>query len=548
MFKSSRKENEKELLCGNNHQLPILMVILDPKLELNKRLLCAECIKCLSTNVKTMGYELICKKIEEVQNQKNEKLEKTIQFNIKQIKDLVGNIHKLKSQINFQLDEIIGYSGAWIQNLYQVGLNNSKYSFHLQLEKLITEKLESEEKSTYMNEINQANYFWKSKMSEKLEFFRSFKYNQKCQDILSNFNQYTNKKEEPNQPKILSLQNQISTQELSLQQSRNDHDGQIQLSLKDDFMKQNNKCYAIAFNKNGSQMVSMNNFDIKVWSFHDGKLQLESTLQAHTSYIYCFVYSKLQQSFISCSNDKSIICWKKNNYNNWKKSQEYRLHMGWVGCMNLNKNETQLLSGGEDKQIIVWQVDLNQNKLSYLYSLEKHMNSIRAISLNESENSFVSCGDDQLIIIWEIGQDNKFQFKQTFKQFLNCSGCHLKFLDDQKFIWLPYSKELNLVCLFSKKNGIYEEDCENRIKLIINNNSLGCSLFPIIYLKDKSILFIRTKNIIFLLKEQNGKFFVVNEYDCITNWNFGNVTDDGKYLVVWDDHKKGYSSIELDYK
>lgn len=35
MFKSSMIEKEKDLKCANKHKLPILMVVLDPKLELN---------------------------------------------------------------------------------------------------------------------------------------------------------------------------------------------------------------------------------------------------------------------------------------------------------------------------------------------------------------------------------------------------------------------------------------------------------------------------------------------------------------------------------
>ncbi|CAD8105107.1 unnamed protein product [Paramecium sonneborni] len=553
MFKSCMIEREKDLRCSNNHKQPILMVVLDPKLELNQRLLCADCIKGFKTNVTTMGYELVCKTIRENQNQKIETIEKLVQQNVIQIEELLGNIHKLKSQIAFQLDEIIGFSSGWIQNLQQVGHDHSHYSFHAELRNIITKSLENKnDKSILINEINTVNDFWKLKINEKLELLNNFKQYQKCQEILLNINRQIDVKEEGIQSQKLSQQKELqiqSVQDLCQSQNRINLEDQIQIQLKDDFIKQNNKCYAIAFNKSGSQMVSMNNFDIRIWTMNEGKLNLESTLYGHSSYIYCLIYSKLQESFISSSNDKTIICWKKINQNDWKKSHQYRQHKGWIGSMVLNKNETQLFSGGGDFQIIVWQVDLNQNELQYLYSLEKHTNSIRAISLNDSENVFISCGDDQQIIIWEIGQHNKFQFKQVFTQFINSTGCHLKFLNDNQFIWVPYSKELNFICMFQQKLGIFTEDTENRIQLNSNNNkNVGCSLFPIVYLKDKNALFIRSKNIIYILRELDGKFLVVNQLNCITNWNFGTVTDDGKYLVVWDDHKKGYQSIELSYK
>lgn len=65
------------------------------------------------------------------------------------------------------------------------------------------------------------------------------------------------------------------------------------------------------------------------------------------------------------------------------------------------------------------------------------------------------------------------------------------------------------------------------------------------YLKDKNVLFIRSKNIIYIIREINGKLIIQNELDCGTKWNFGTTTDDGKYLLFWDDHKGGYSSYEL---
>ncbi|CAD8083895.1 unnamed protein product [Paramecium sonneborni] len=554
MFKSSMIEKEKDLKCANKHKQPILMVVLDPKLELNQRLLCQDCIKNFTTQFSTMGYELVTKQIKKNQKEKVETIEKTIQLNIKQIEELLGNIHKLKSAIAFQLDEIIGYSGGWIKNLLSVGHEHSQYSFHKELENLIQKQLENQiDKSLLMNEIYKVNSFWNLKINEKLEQFSSFKIYQKCQEILSSLGQNIQVKEEVIHQQKVSQQNNLQTQleqfhESTSTANQKQLDSLITLQLIDDSIKQKTKCYAIALNKNGTQMVSMSNSDLKVWNIIDGKINLEQTLQGHSNFIYCIIYSKKQDSFISCSNDKTIIVWKQIKQNEWKGSQQYKEHKGWIGSMILNKNENQLFSAGEDQQIIVWQVNFNQNELIYLYSLVRHNNCIRAISLNDCENTLVSCADDQQIIIWEIGQSEKFQFKQVITSVFNSSGCHIKFIKDNLFIWLPYSKELNFISLFQSKDGVFYEDIDNRIQLANNSKNLGCALFPIIYLKDKNVLFIRSKNIIYILRETNGKFNIHNEIDCGTKWSFGTVSENGKYLVFWDDQKGAYSSYELSYK
>ncbi|CAK80210.1 unnamed protein product (macronuclear) [Paramecium tetraurelia] len=554
MFKSSMIEKEKDLKCANKHKMPILMVVLDPKLELNQRLLCSDCIKNFTTQFSTMGYELVSKQIKQNQKQKVQTIEKTIQLNIKQVEELLGNINKLKSAIAFQLDEIIGFSGGWIKNLLSVGHEYSQYSFHKELENLISKQLENSiDKSLLVDEINKVNSFWNVKINEKLEQFSSFKVYQKCQEILQNLSQTIQVKQEEVQQQKVSQQNNLQCQvdqihEFKSATNQLASEPQINLQLIDDTIKQKSKCYAIAFNKTGTQMVSMSHFDIKVWNIIDGKLNYQSTLQGHSNYIYCLVYSKKQESFISSSNDKTIICWKQIKKNEWKASQHYREHKGWIGTMILNSQENQLFSAGEDQKIIVWKVDFSQNELTYLYQLEKHTKCVRSISLNECNTILVSSGDDQQIIVWEFGQGDKFYFKQVFTSVLNCSGCHIKFIKNNKFIWMPYSNELNCICVFDYEDGIFNEDADNRIQLLNSNKNIGCALFPIVYLKDKNMIFIRSKNIIYVIKEINGKLVIQNELDCSTKWSFGTTTDDGKYLIFWDEHKGGYSTYELQYK
>jgi WD40 repeat protein len=79
-------------------------------------------------------------------------------------------------------------------------------------------------------------------------------------------------------------------------------------------------CSALAFNQVGSIMVSGCKCNIKVWSFHKGKLSKLKTLTEHCDYVYCLVFSKKLNWFASGSRDFTIRGWKEEE-NNWISSQ-----------------------------------------------------------------------------------------------------------------------------------------------------------------------------------------------------------------------------------
>ncbi|CAD8207533.1 unnamed protein product [Paramecium pentaurelia] len=198
--------------------------------------------------------------------------------------------------------------------------------------------------------------------------------------------------------------------------------------------------------------------------------------------------------------------------------------------MILNNENHLLYSAGEDQKIIVWKVDCNKNELTFIYQQEKHTNCICAMSLNESENILITSGDDQQIIIWKFGQEIKFYFRKVFNQVLNCSVCHIKFITNDKFIWIPSSKDINCICEFDYQDGIYF------MKILIieySSQNLGCALFLILYFKDQNVLIVRTK-----------KQYIQSN----NQWIFGTKTDDGKQLLFLDNHKAEYSLYELQYK
>ncbi|CAD8215389.1 unnamed protein product [Paramecium octaurelia] len=322
---------------------------------------------------------------------------------------------------------------------------------------------------------------------------------------------------------------------------------EIKLKLIDQSVKQEEQCNVIVFDSSGSIMVSTEKFEIKVWSFLNGTIKLVQTLQGHTDWVQCLVYSKKQNSFISCSFDKTIRCWQQLNQYDWISSQPYQQHTSYVFCILLNQNEDLLFSGSNDKSIKVWKVDFNQNQLIFLYSLDKHNNQVTSLSLNQSEDKLVSCAKGQnQIIIWERRQNNQFEFKYFVKQSIQEKGLKVKFIKDNQFIWITGGEEIDKLYVFEIEQGIFQENKDKAIQLIANNQILDEYRFPIVYNKERNLILVRHKTYIYIIREINdAKYKIYHQLNCETICIQGTITNNGQYLVYWDDNQQGYSTYEL---
>ncbi|CAD8101267.1 unnamed protein product [Paramecium primaurelia] len=215
-----------------------------------------------------------------------------------------------------------------------------------------------------------------------------------------------------------------------------------------------------------------------------------------------------------------------------------------------------LFSGGDDESIKVWKVDFKQNKLTYMYSLDKHDSYVMALSLNQSETQLVSCAyAKNQIIIWEREEQDKFEFKYVviiiishfiYKQSIQEYGLKIKFIKDNQFIWITGGKEIDKLYIFELKEGIYQENQKKTIQLNKNNQISDEYHFPIVYNKEKNLIVLRHKDYIYFIKEIiNGIFTIVHQFNCDTNQIFGTFTNNGQYLVYWDEKNQGYSVYEL---
>ncbi|CAK67181.1 unnamed protein product (macronuclear) [Paramecium tetraurelia] len=303
-------------------------------------------------------------------------------------------------------------------------------------------------------------------------------------------------------------------------------------------------CYAIQFNKDTSIMISTSGKNIKVWDFNKGRLTLGSILQKHIDDVSCLLFSNYSNSFISgCGNeDGSIVCWQQDYNFGWKSSKQFKQHRFGLRCMIVNHDETQLITGSLDKSIVIWKLDFKENNLVYEYSLFKHQHKLLSLSMNDSETCMISCSEDQNILIWGK-QQGIWKFKDVLKQSVQDIGRQIKFLSDTEFIWLQQNQ--GRVHFFEGSNFRFQEKPENQ--LLLNNQKQDWNLFPIQYNKPKNIIVIRHNSTVFILRKQlDGNLKIMADpIQCQSEFNYGSLSKDGQYMVLWDVDSNQYNVYEI---
>ncbi|CAD8205818.1 unnamed protein product [Paramecium pentaurelia] len=512
-------ESLTDFCCQNKHDEPIHLVVLDPKLDKKQRLLCNKCMESFQSDAKTIGFKKVIQIIEEIIDKNMNNLENITQKTIQQLQICIKSLEGLKTQFINLFDSIISISENWTQNLLTQRQQYNQYSFYDELDSFI--KNQNTNYVSNMTLINNINKSWMTKLSQTLNQFIQDQNKVNFEDIKEKF--------------------------LNIIYSNLPQKGQIKLKLIGESVKQSVRCNDIVFDSSGSIMLSTEQNNIKVWKFLNGTITFINNLIGHTDWIQCLVYSKKQNSFISGSGDTTIRCWKQIDQTNWISSQPYQEHTRFVRCIILNSNEDILFSGSDDESIKVWNVDFKQNKLTYMYSLDKHDSYVMALSLNQSETQLVSCAyAKNQIIIWEREEQDKFEFKYVVKQSIQEYGLKIKFIKENQFIWITGGKEIDKLYIFELKEGMFQENQKKTIQLNKNNQISDEYHFPIVYNKEKNLIVLRHKAYIYFIKEIiNGIFTIVHQFNCDTNQIFGTFTNKGQYLVYWDEKNQGYSVYEL---
>ncbi|CAD8051925.1 unnamed protein product [Paramecium primaurelia] len=277
---------------------------------------------------------------------------------------------------------------------------------------------------------------------------------------------------------------------------------------------------------------------INIYQFNKGQIKQLQKLKIHKKSVYSLITMKRTNEFFSGSCDKTIILWEQFDDNQWHPKQVLTGHLGGISCLVLNKSEDLLLSGSDDFTIKSWKKD----KEFWICSqtLTGHHHYVCSISLNENENHFISCSKDKQIFIFSF-DDQKQLWKQCQTILTRDGGRRLCFINNSEFVFQPERKKK--LQIFSKNdydsNFIKNKEISIYTGTNINSNKTCFWFFPQQYIKSQSILVNKSSCSINLIRlNENDDYEIIQHIDFQTNRVIGRMTENGEYLVTWDDKTK----------
>ncbi|CAD8130082.1 unnamed protein product [Paramecium sonneborni] len=296
--------------------------------------------------------------------------------------------------------------------------------------------------------------------------------------------------------------------------------------FEENSIKQIEKCYSIALNRNNSVLIAGCDSQIKVFSFNQGQLKLIQILDNQIQPL-SLVFLKKKDYFISTSDNNTVAIYQNEKNDEWICEQKLSGHSQQIFCLKIHKNDDYIISGSQDKTIKFWVKDA---EWQCQQTIEEHTESVLELNLNELQNQIISCGCDNLIlVIKQIEQEQKWIIVQKIK--LENQGRRLCFISDSIFTFQPDGKNQ----MFVYKQTI-ESEQYTKIKEISVN---GCSnnelyFFPQQYISEKAILLNKNGDYINLIKKRDDQFYLENSINFHTESIFGYLSYDGQYLVTYD--------------
>ncbi|CAD8091504.1 unnamed protein product [Paramecium sonneborni] len=430
---------------------------------------------------------------------------------------------RFNKQEDYQLNSIIDFQTI-ITNKIQIFQNNLNQLVNLIQGKLLDQRERVEENDFFEEILLYCQPYLENKINE-------------CQQLielkqiqLKTYFQNCRMKQEVKIPT-----------EVECQTINNLKSNRIQIELKQ-VIKQEEICCTLIINKSNTILISGSGEQIKLWKIKDGEIQNNPLiLIGHTQIVTSLLYSDNERYFISGSYDGNIRLWRKAQPNIWS-SKNYFIHQQGVFGLLLSKINQQIISFGKDSIINIIQCCTNY-ELKISQKLNKHQTIINCVCINESESVLASSDDQKQIIIWVKDEKFQWQFKQIVNQSTNDFFTRMVFVDNY-LICQQWSQPISQV--FNEQDGYYKQ----RVDLQINLSEQICDedlLFPSIYHKKTGILIQKYGKYVYILKLQKEFQFIqaCSPIDCFDPYNYGNLIEDGRLLLIWNDYTKEIRIYEL---
>ncbi|CAK58253.1 unnamed protein product (macronuclear) [Paramecium tetraurelia] len=286
-----------------------------------------------------------------------------------------------------------------------------------------------------------------------------------------------------------------------------------------------------AFNVDYTRVAAgfFNSNKINIYEFNQGQIVKIEELRDHEEYIICLKFFKKSNSLVSGSYDKTIIIWEITNNNLWGLKFKLKGHEQGIFCLAINNNENQIMSssggsGSGDYSIKVWDKDKEWQCIQTL----SHKFEISSISLSQSNEYLVSCSrKDNSIQIFKF-QDNWSLFQ---KLDIDEWGVKVCFLEDLTFAFQPFNNKKMQIFSINDSNDQFIKIQDVQVEA-----GNECYFhFPLQFIQQKQMIIDRNgSKVNFIKKQENESYVTQLVLDYETSRIFGTMTDDGKYLMTWD--------------
>ena len=158
-----------------------------------------------------------------------------------------------------------------------------------------------------------------------------------------------------------------------------------------------------------------------IWSVNNGKKKLYSyiqTLKAHTGRVMDLVdISRLcdsEQMMATCSEDKTIIIWTRNENGLFEINQTIKKHTDYINALVLLSND-DLVSSSHDKSIMIWSFNRQQKAFVHKQTLN-HVSKVWPL-LELNSKDLVSGDSNGSIQVWSNkNAANEFKLKQNVQK------------------------------------------------------------------------------------------------------------------------------------
>ncbi|CAD8099392.1 unnamed protein product [Paramecium sonneborni] len=176
---------ENEYYCIQEHKLPIIAVLQDPKLSIRERLVCSQCMENLETDTQTVGWKKVKEQIQSQIQQKQQINNRFKNHLLLQLKQLQTQIEELGNTINNEIQNLLKIIDQWKQQS-QVEFREQSSQFWDELDQYFKNQQQNFNlENQQLQEWKKLNSIQIQTVQSKLKYFKEFEVHKICQNILT---------------------------------------------------------------------------------------------------------------------------------------------------------------------------------------------------------------------------------------------------------------------------------------------------------------------------------------------------------------------------